>query len=131
MGAYAQTRGPTIAIYPRLGGYKQTLGYEASIASIDIVEVRIAGFAQRIFSNTGDLAGNLYADGIHLGAPITLTAVYFSYSLSGPWTEIVPDAIDPLYSWPGLGVPAGSPFNLPLPLDTVGPTLWFKIVVSF
>jgi len=131
MGMYTQTRGPTIAIYPRLGGYEQTNGYDYTVNSTDIVEVRISGFAQRPFSNTGDLAGRVYADGIHIGTPVTLMGVYFSYDLSGPWAAVTPDTADPLCVWPGLGIPAGSPFNLPLELDTPGPALWFKIIASF
>lgn len=108
--------------------YERRMGL-GPVDSSNTVQPRITNYTQRLGENVGDLEGDIYNSN---GGAISLVSVEYSQvGLSGPWLPVTVLPADPAYNFPAVGLPAGSPFNIPLEItDNYTGNVYFRIVVG-
>jgi len=124
-GSYQRQNGPAIMFFALQYHAYHRFVTPISINSVGAVAVRADNFVQRPVSNKGDLSGKVYNDS---GLPVTLKKVQYSTSEYGPWTDATILSSDALYSFPAVGTPAGTAYNIPIDIFPA-PTgnYWFRV----
>lgn len=100
----------------------------ASVDSTNTVIADITNWAQRAWSNIGDLTGLVYNTA---GGAVTLSGVRYSLvGPAGPWAAATVYPADPLYDLPN-GDAAGQPFDIPVEIPVVYTgSVWFELTIN-
>lgn len=128
--SYHRLSGPTVLLLTkRYESYQRITAWLPILDSTNTVQPRIQSYAQRPGGNEGDVSGLIYNSN---GGAITFVSMEYSQvGSSGPWLPLTVLPGDPLYNFPSPGIPAGSPFNIPVEItDNYTGNIWFRMVIN-